>query len=87
MKQRIVYVPVVTETQLAKLSALVDAFDTMCERLNNLMLEISSSLDVLRSQNHPEGWADVQVVRDDAVKRVLVVEHRSWRPVPAPPEP
>jgi hypothetical protein len=76
MKSKIVYVPVVTESQLEKISALTTALDSIREKLDDLFIDIAASLDVLRGHNHPEGWAEIKIVRDDAVKRVLVIEHK-----------
>lgn len=75
MKTKTVYVPVVTKSQLQRMDRLARVLGELREVFEECFLDLESSLNVLRGENHPEGWATVKVVPDHTVKSVLVVEH------------
>jgi hypothetical protein len=72
------YVPVITEAQVERLTDLVRRIEAIRRDVDEALMSISASLDVLRDENHPEGWAKVTVVPDLNVSCV-VVEHKRAR--------
>lgn len=70
--------PVITDSQLARLERLCDRVERLETDFQEALMDLASSLGVLRGSNHPEGWAKVTVV-PDARKPTLIIEHKAGR--------
>lgn len=58
------YVPMITESQLIRLEALVAKLQSVGEECDEQWRQLEASLTVLTGENEPEGLAKVHVRRD-----------------------
>lgn len=75
-KQTRIAIPVITQDQFEKLEAICAAVDGLME----LSERFGADLGVLRDDNHPEGWCQVEVVETVSTPVAIVHHHRLQRP-------
>lgn len=72
-------IPVITNEQLRQVERLAEYFNAAQSALEDSLLNLSCSLDVLRDENHPEGWTAIEFVERADVPVAIVHHHRLQR--------
>lgn len=57
-------VPVITHQQLERVESLLSRLEALKAEFDDVEMNLSASLSVLRGTNHPEGWLEIVEVED-----------------------
>lgn len=73
----VIAVPVVTEAQVNDLAALLARFEDLRHILDESLEELIHAMQILRGENHPDGWAEVRIAEGQSDAVVATVKHHT----------
>lgn len=81
-RQTRVPIPVVTAAEVVRVERLADRFEALISEVaDGVVADLAANLSILRAENHPEGWTEIEVI-EHADTPIALLHHYTVGPAP-----